>query len=1020
MAKTNDYTEVIQTVYKEIDKLFKSPKTWSQEDAKIVQLFAILKEAVWQQVHSVLVPQQTAQSEKEIRDILAKYVVGYPNKKGVNYIGALQPIKAKLVQMNKNKKARNEYLARYLELYDDFMALASFRSMKHYFLYMQQVFGFNLWEDTLNCFEGYLYYGGRMVNDGEIKFIEKQCPTGFGKCQVPWTKVRTPNGITTLADIEVGDKIYSMDKNELVVQTVTNKWYNRKKQVKIRTKGGIEFIASPEHRLYTQRGYVKAEDLTLNDYMYRLCKPIEEGIEQDQDELEFATLMLFEGCCMSHRLTFTQEDNQVLKKFMKICEKLGFTYRLTQKQNNKGKEVHIHHNQGRPDAILAKFGILNCLAKHKVLSNLFLNLPIQKRYDFIGLMLATDGYIPIGNSRGGNLTGVSLASKELVQGIQMLLNSCGIYSYIHDRVVKNGDKEFNAYVLQIPDEYFHIIARNCYCYHKQYRIEERLDRHYELSMKPYCNNTNYPKEVVAGCKEFKKLVNKQFSRNKTFKREIVEKFAEQTGLLQDVIYKDFVWEGIKSIEFIDETIDMIDIEVSDTHNFIANDIVSHNSISDAFMQSYIFGIDIDNDVLKVCGNDKFTDDCFQNVLKLMLSHNYAKVFPYYAQFECDQNLMFQFCARKDLKFAITGSKKSTNLRIVTKLSDVNGVRAKYLFLDDITQRKDMANLAQHQKDIHAFTHEWFERNYNRNFFYIIASGTTYSQFDLLSHLKRVMGGDNAKKSPINKYTFVSKSDYIVPNGLSVFVCVPLLDYETDQSTYPNKISTASARKKREENPTEFWAMDMQRPLPPESAPFYFTKLREYVDLPIVGQCGRMETCIAALDTKRRGKDYLSMPICFEADDPDRKGETAHFLVDWLYDDRPMKECIPLIVSKIIERKITRLYVERNTEECIEMILSEKLHAQGYYSCVIEEVYSTEPKDRRILSAEGDIKAKIIFPQFGMYAPSNPIGNAMQNVYGYTYTGKVAHDDAPDSLALYAKRFIMGGGIRLAEISIFAR
>lgn len=626
MAKTNDYTEVIQTVYKEIEKLFKNSKTWSQEDAKIVQLFAILKEAVWQQVHSVLVPLKTDKSEKEIREILAKYVVGYTEKKrSVNFIGALSPIRAKLVQMNKDKKARSEYLARYLELYDDFMALASFRSMKHYFLYMQQVFGFSLWEDTQNCFDGYWYYGGRMVLDGEIKFIEKQCPTGFGK-----------------------------------------------------------------------------------------------------------------------------------------------------------------------------------------------------------------------------------------------------------------------------------------------------------------------------------------------------------------------------------------------------------SISDAFMQSYIFGIDIDNDVLKVCGNDKFTDDCFQNVLKLMLSHNYAKVFPYYAQFECDQNLMFQFCARKDLKFAITGSKKSTNLRIVTKLSDVNGVRAKYLFLDDITQRKDMANLNQHNKDIHAFTHEWFERNYNRNFFYIIASGTTYSQFDLLSHLKRVMGGDVAKKSPINKYTYVSKSDYIVPNGLSVFVCVPLLDYDTDQSTYPNKISTASARKKREENPTEFWAMDMQRPLPPESAPFYFTKLREYVDLPVVGQCGRMETCIAALDTKRRGKDYLSMPICFEADDPDRKGETAHFLVDWLYDDRPMKECIPLIVSKIIERKITRLYVERNTEECIEMILSEKLHAQGYYSCVIEEVYSTEPKDRRILSAEGDIKAKMIFPQFGMYAPSHPVGNAMQNVYGYTYTGKVAHDDAPDSLALYARRFIMGGGVRLAEISIFSR
>lgn len=622
MAKTNDYMAIIQTVQKAIEKLFKSSKDWSQEDEKITQLFALLKEAVWQQVHSALVPQKTDKSEKEIRDILAKYVVGYPNKKGANYIGALSPIRAKLVQIGKNKKARNEYLARYLELYDDFMALASFRSMKHYFLYMQQVFDFTIWEDTQNCFDGYWFYAGRMVLDGEVKFIEKQCPTGFGK-----------------------------------------------------------------------------------------------------------------------------------------------------------------------------------------------------------------------------------------------------------------------------------------------------------------------------------------------------------------------------------------------------------SASDAFMQSWIFGIDIDNDILKVCGNDKFTDDCFQNVLKLMLSHNYAKVFPYYAQFNCDQNQMFSFCARKDLKFAITGSKKSTNLRIVTKLSDVNGVRAKYLFLDDITQRKDMSNLNQHQKDIHAFTHEWFERNYNRNYFYIVASGTTYSQFDLLSHLKRVMGGEKSAKSPINKYTHLSKSDYITEGGVSVFVCVPLLDYDTDQSTYPKKISTASARKKRAENPTEFFAMDQQRPMPPDSSPFYFTKLRQYTTLPQIGECGRIETCVAALDTKRRGKDYLSMPIFFEAQDAERQSETVFYLKDWLYDDRPMKECIPLVVAKIIQHQITRLYVERNTDECIETILQDKLREQGYTACVIEEVYSTEPKDRRIMSAEGDIKSKMIFPEYNMYAPSSDVGKALLNVYGYRYNGKVEHDDAPDSLALFAKRFIMGARRRNGSIQV---
>ena len=638
MAQITDYGIFIKSIYKELEARTKTIQ-W-KDDEWLIGAFTDYRDCIKAQIHDILVPLGTKDSENEIREILSKYVIGYVDKKKkIVYQGAIDWINSKLAQIEKeNKKIKRisadqkEYAKRrfeiedrYKELKDDFMALASFRSLKHYFLYMQQVFNFTLWEDTQNCFDGYWYYAGRMVLDGEVKFIEKQCPTGYGK-----------------------------------------------------------------------------------------------------------------------------------------------------------------------------------------------------------------------------------------------------------------------------------------------------------------------------------------------------------------------------------------------------------SLSDAFMQSFIFGIDIDNDILKVCGNDKFTDDCFQNVIKLMLSHNYAKVFPYYAQFNSDMNLMFQFCARKDLKFAITGSKKSTNLRIVTKLSDVNGVRAKYLFLDDITQRKDMSNLNQHNKDIHSFTHEWFERNYNRNLFNIIASGTTYSQFDLLSHLKRVMGGEKSAKSPINKYTYIGKSDYIVPNGTSVFVCVPLLDYDTDQSTYPQKISTQSARKKRSENPTEFWAMDMQRPMPPDSSPFYFTKLRQYTTMPQIGECGRMDTCVAALDTKRRGKDFLSMPILFEANDPEKNDNTVFYLKDWLYEDRPMKECIPLIVTKIIQHKITRLFVERNTEECIETLLQDKLKEQGYTACVIEEVYSTEPKDRRIMMAEGDIKSKIIFPEYNMYAPSSDIGKALLNVYGYTYNGKVAHDDAPDSLALFAKRFLMNMGVRLGEISFFTR
>lgn len=198
MAKTNDdYTKVIEICYSEIEKLFKNTKAWAQLDDKIIQLLGLLKSAIYEQVHNVLYPQKTDKSEKELRDILAKYVIGYVDKKkSINFIGCLAPIKAKLVQMQKNKKARNEYLARYLELYDDFMALASFRSFKHYCLYFEEVYApqdKKIWvhAEKHGIAEGMWYCFGSMALRGDFKTMFKQTPTGYFKtysniCFIAW------------------------------------------------------------------------------------------------------------------------------------------------------------------------------------------------------------------------------------------------------------------------------------------------------------------------------------------------------------------------------------------------------------------------------------------------------------------------------------------------------------------------------------------------------------------------------------------------------------------------------------------------------------------------------------------------------------------------------------------------------------------------------------------------------------------------------------------------------------------
>lgn len=439
------------------------------------------------------------------------------------------------------------------------------------------------------------------------------------------------------------------------------------------------------------------------------------------------------------------------------------------------------------------------------------------------------------------------------------------------------------------------------------------------------------------------------------------------------------------------------------------------SLSDGFMQAWIFGINPDADILKVCGNDKFTDDCFLNVIKLMTNKRYAECFPYYAKFKRSQDLMFTACSVKELKFTISGSTRATSLRIVTKLSETSGVRAKYLFIDDICQSDDTPTEMDKDKD--KFRKEWFRRNYCLEDFYIIASGTSYSIFDILSYLKEQNNYANAEISPINEFTKISTSNYIRENGLCVFVTVPALD-ENDQSVFPKIRSTSTLRNMREEDYSTFMAMEQQTPLPPEGTPFYYENLRQYDILPLIGEYERTDCCYCALDPKRRGRDFVSMPIFFSARDEDNM--EVFYLVDWYYEDKPMQDCIPRIVDYLEKHNVRRMIAERNTDECIAKLISDELKNRGITGCVVDDVYSVEPKDKRIMNSEGNIKSRIIFPRYGMFSPSSMVGKALNNVYAYTYKGSVVHDDAPDSLALFEKHFISGRRARIAKMEVLSR
>ena len=80
---------------------------------------------------------------------------------------------------------------------------------------------------------------------------------------------------------------------------------------------------------------------------------------------------------------------------------------------------------------------------------------------------------------------------------------------------------------------------------------------------------------------------------------------------------------------------------------------------------------------------------------------------------------------------------------------------------------------------------------------------------------------------------------------------------------------------------------------------------------------------------------------------------------------------------------------------------------GYYNCNFSEVYSVKNKAEKIQNAEAAIRNNLVFPEFNLFGMSRAMRNFMKYFTSYSYLAKNKYDDAPDSLAMFANKFVRG-------------
>ena len=244
--------------------------------------------------------------------------------------------------------------------------------------------------------------------------------------------------------------------------------------------------------------------------------------------------------------------------------------------------------------------------------------------------------------------------------------------------------------------------------------------------------------------------------------------------------------------------------------------------------------------------------------------------------------------------------------------------------------------------------------------------------------------------------------------------IPALDLVTDESNYEYEregkkvFTTAYFREQRELLSAEqFESEFQQQPFEAKGLLFNTDELNYFFELP---KDRDPDTIIAVGDTAESGSDSTSMPVAMIY------GSNV-YIVDVVFDDSPAEVTKPECAKCLIENKVaSAVFESNNAGQYYARDVDQIIRDRGY-SVGIRTKRTISNKQTRIEFASDNIKKNFYFKHPSTYKRGSQYWNFMKEVTTYTRSGKVPHDDAPDSLSLLENEIRMLSG---GKVEVFKR
>ena len=258
---------------------------------------------------------------------------------------------------------------------------------------------------------------------------------------------------------------------------------------------------------------------------------------------------------------------------------------------------------------------------------------------------------------------------------------------------------------------------------------------------------------------------------------------------------------------------------------------------------------------------------------------------------------------------------------------------------------------------------------------IVAQGTRYSLYDPLGRLQEIAPTMGWRTKVVE---------------------IPALDPITDESNFEivlngkRMFTTEYYRKERElVTPVQWASQFQQEPYESKGLTFPEEKLNRYMELPVDRD---PDAIIAVCDTAESGSDSCSMPIAY------LYGEDV-FIEDVVFDNGTADVTKPQCAKKLVQHKVsTATFESNNAGSYFARDVNELVKKLGGKTS-IRTKRTISNKQTRIEFASDGILKHFYFKDKSKYDRGSQYWNFMKELTTYTRSGKVPHDDSPDSLSL---------------------